>query len=409
MPERVRRYEVAVIGSAVAIIVVMALSAILPFKPLLLFAIPVVLTSRYAGRGPTVAVVALVILGTVSLFVLSGQFRLTHPQIWMHTAVFIIVAIVIDSTSAALNRALREAEQSASHLEDLNIELEQQMDHIQRLSDDLQTTNRCLAQARDTAEDASRAREEMLAVVAHDLRNPLNLMMMTTQLLADADVSRERREHLFSVIYRASHRMNRLIEDLLEIVRQESGQMTLNIEDVPAASIISQTAEMFQSAAMERGISLRATDASPDLAVRSDQGRIIQVMSNLVGNALKFVPSGGTVVLDAKREDGEVVFSVNDSGPGIPPEDLHRLFERFWQRRRDDKRGVGLGLTIARGIVEAHGGRIWAESQLGHGATFYFTLPSAAERSARPAIATQSVPEINSRPLPAAPALQITA
>jgi signal transduction histidine kinase len=203
--------------------------------------------------------------------------------------------------------------------------------------------------------------------------------------------------------------MNRLIEDLLEIVRQESGQMTLNIEDVPAASIISQTAEMFQSAAMERGISLRATDASPDLAVRSDQGRIIQVMSNLVGNALKFVPSGGTVVLDAKREDGEVVFSVNDSGPGIPPEDLHRLFERFWQRRRDDKRGVGLGLTIARGIVEAHGGRIWAESQLGHGATFYFTLPSAAERSARPAIATQSVPEINSRPLPAAPALQITA
>jgi signal transduction histidine kinase len=130
--------------------------------------------------------------------------------------------------------------------------------------------------------------------------------------------------------------------------------------------------------------------------VRADAERVVQVFSNLIGNALKFVPRGGTVVLNGERNGTEAVFSVADSGPGIAKEDLDRLFEKFWQRRRDDRRGVGLGLTIARGIVEAHGGHIWVESQVGLGATFYFTLPAVTHHAedALPYLANSNVGNI---------------
>jgi signal transduction histidine kinase len=136
---------------------------------------------------------------------------------------------------------------------------------------------------------------------------------------------------------------------------------------------------MFQDTAAERGISLHVLECSPSLQVMGDSERIMQVLSNLVGNALKFVPRGGSIVLQCAAKDSEAVFSVTDTGPGIPREDLEKLFEKFWQRRRTDKRGVGLGLSIARGIVEAHGGRIWADSTVGLGSTFSFTIPAVSE------------------------------
>ena len=114
----------------------------------------------------------------------------------------------------------------------------------------------------------------------------------------------------------------------------------------------------------------------------------MQVLSNLVGNALKFVARGGSVVLKSELRGGEAVFSIADSGPGIAGEDLDRLFEKFWQRRRTDTRGIGLGLSIARGIVEAHGGRIWVESRIGDGSTFYFSLPAASQDSEELVLAT---------------------
>ena len=153
--------------------------------------------------------------------------------------------------------------------------------------------------------------------------------------------------------------------------------MTLDVQDVEVAALIAQTAEMFQTAASEKGIALRVEEPPADLAVRGDSERIMQVMSNLVGNALKFVPRGGSVAIKSEQRGAEAVFAVADSGPGVAAEDLDRLFDKFWQRRRSDTRGVGLGLAIARGIVEAHGGRIWAESRPGSGSTFYFTLPIA--------------------------------
>jgi signal transduction histidine kinase len=383
MSDDVRRYGIAVLASAAAFGIVVSLSSILPFEPFLLFAIPVALTSRYAGRGPTVLTVVLSVMAIeATLLISTGQPRHTDAEVWLHAAVFATVAFAVDSASEALRRARHEAEGYAEHLKELNLELEQHMEEVQVLSEDLHQSNESLAAARDVAEDASRAREEMLAIVAHDLRNPLNLVTMTSKLLADAELSREKRGQLFAVMQRAAQRMNRLIEDLLEVVRQESGKMNLVVEEVSAVSILEQTAEMFQAAALEKGVSLGALWTPPDLIVAADNERIIQVMSNLVGNALKFIPSGGSVVLKCAREASDAVFAVMDSGPGIAPQDVARLFEKFWQRRHADNRGIGLGLAIARGIIDAHGGRIWAESVVGGGSTFYFTLAVVTQHGA---------------------------
>ena len=394
VPDIARRYGIAVLASGAGLGAVFLLGRILPFEPFLLFDVPVALTSRYAGRGPTALTVVLSAIGIEATLILStGRFRFSVGELWLHAALFGIVAWAIDSTAEALRKARRDAERSAAHLEDFNVELEQQMDQVQTLSEDLQSANRSLAAARDVAEEASRAREEMLAVVAHDLRNPLNVVMMTTHLVADTEPSGERRDQLLGVMLRAAQRMNRLIEDLLDVVRQESGKMRLNVEEVEVASLLAQTAELFQTTAIEKGVSLLIEEASPGLGVRGDSERIMQVLSNLVGNALKFVPRGGSVVLKCERGGAEAVFTVTDSGPGIAREDLDRLFEKFWQRRRTDRRGVGLGLAIARGIVEAHGGRIWAESRVGVGSTFYFTLPAMSQSSEDP-VFSENVPKL---------------
>jgi signal transduction histidine kinase len=384
MSDKAIRYGLAVLASAAAFGAVALLAKIFPFEPFLLFAVPVALTARYLGRGPTVLTVFLSLVAIEATLVWNGHLTHTDAHVWLHAAVFAVVAYAIDSTTHALRKARQDAEEASARLVDVNMELEAQMEEVQTLSEDLNKTNQCLADARDAAEVASHAREEMLAIVAHDLRNPLNVVMLARGLLAENDTSGERRNQLLAVMQRATQRMNRLVEDLLEVVRQESGKMTLVLEAVPVRDILEQTAEMCGATAIEQSISLEVHEAPPDLMVTADKERILQVMSNLVGNALKFVPRGGSIVLECHRKDTEAVFSVADTGPGIAPEDLGRLFEKFWQRRRSDTRGVGLGLAIARGIVDAHGGRIWAESTLGIGATFYFTLPAVTQRVAEP-------------------------
>jgi signal transduction histidine kinase len=248
---------------------------------------------------------------------------------------------------------------------------------VQVLSEHLHETNLSLAMARDEAEAATRAREHVLAVVAHDLRNPLHLVTMTTQLLLEIECSAERREELLAVINRAAKHMNRLIQDLLDVVRLDTGHLALDVRPIPASAILAQTMEAFHFAALQKQVSLLVGDAPADAYAHADGERVVQAMGNLVGNALKFVEPGGSVRLQSVKKGMDVQFSVADSGPGIAPDQLEQLFEQFWQGHHNDRRGVGLGLTIARGIVEAHGGRIWAESHLGEGSTFYFTLPAA--------------------------------
>jgi signal transduction histidine kinase len=395
MSDKVRSYGIALLATGVAFSAVVLLNRVLPFEPFLLFVVPVALTARYVGRGPTVLTVVLSVVAIEATLVLNGHGTPMHAGAWLHAVGFAIVAFAIDSSTNGLRIARRDAERSAERLRGLNLVLEQQVEEVRTLSEDLHRTNQLLVEARDEAEKASRAREEMLAIVAHDLRNPLNVVMIARGLLAETEGSAERRDQLLGLIRRSTQRMNRLIEDLLEVVRQESGKITLVLEEESAASILEQAVEMCQAAAMEHNITLEAHEAPADLAVIADDERIMQVMSNLVGNALKFVPSGGSVVLECQRKGNEAVFAVIDSGPGIALEDLDRLFEKFWQRGRGDNRGVGLGLAIARGIVEAHGGRIWAESTVGSGSTFYFTLPAVAEHYPELEAQTAEVPAIS--------------
>jgi signal transduction histidine kinase len=231
--------------------------------------------------------------------------------------------------------------------------------------------------ARQNAELMSRAREQVLGVVAHDLRNPLNLVSMTTQLLAEPDLTPERRNSTIAISTRAVQRMNRLISDLLDIVRLETGHLSLKLARSDVNRLLTETIEEFEARASEQGISLVITPAPAGTVIQADEERVLQLIDNLVGNALKFTPSGGRVSIGAYVDNGELRVAVADTGPGIPEEQRSRLFDRFWQARGSDRRGLGLGLAIAKGIAEAHGGRIWVDSTVGEGSTFQFAIPLA--------------------------------
>jgi signal transduction histidine kinase len=225
------------------------------------------------------------------------------------------------------------------------------------------------------AELVAQAREDVLGVVAHDLRNPLSLIVTSTELLLEEDLEPAKRRQILEIAMRAGKQMNRLIEDLLDTVQLDSGKFTLDLADVDVVTVFRQAEETFQPLAHKRQIHLTAV--APDgVCVWADSFRLSQLLGNLLGNAIKFTPEGGAVTFRATQNGREVEFDVIDNGPGVPPEQINRIFDQFWQARKADKRGVGLGLTIAKGIVDAHGGRIWCQSEPGNGSTFSFTLPA---------------------------------
>ena len=233
----------------------------------------------------------------------------------------------------------------------------------------------------DQAIKAVQARDEVVAVVSHDLRNPLNAVLIASTVLAEyGDVARlsERDRKQVEVIRRSAEQMTALTQDLLEVSSLESGSVQMNPRPCAPATLVGAAEEMFRPVAEDEGIVLACEVARELPAAEADYGRVLQVFGNLVGNALKFTPAGGTVEVGAERAVDYVRFWVRDSGPGIEREHLPRLFDRFWQARRGGRAGAGLGLAIAKTIVEAHGGQIWAESTPGEGSTFHFTLPVAS-------------------------------
>jgi signal transduction histidine kinase len=233
----------------------------------------------------------------------------------------------------------------------------------------------------DEAQRVIDAREEILRIVAHDLRNPLNTVSMATSLLLDESTDAARTSQL-RIIRRAGERANRLIQDLLSVTTIEAGRLSVAPRRMSAADLIHELAEQLLPIAREKSITL-TVKAEADLPfVRADPARLQQVFSNLVGNAIKFTPVGGAVTLAAVRSDATVTCSVSDNGPGIPAAQIPRLFGKFWQAKRGDSGGVGLGLAIARGIVEAHGGTILVESEVGKGSVFSFALPVWTEKTA---------------------------
>ena len=227
------------------------------------------------------------------------------------------------------------------------------------------------------AEVLAHAREQVLGVVAHDLRNPLNLISTTTQFLLEEEVDRPRRSAMLERCLRSVRQMNRLIGDLLDTVRLQAGRLSLNVEDLPVADVIQQAEDTFRPLADANQLMFRVEAPNERMVVRADPLRLSQVVGNLVGNAMKFTPAGGTITLRIQRHQQQLVFRVEDTGQGIAPEQVNRVFDDFWQARKGDGRGIGIGLAIAKALVQAQGGTIRVESALGKGTTFTFTLPAA--------------------------------
>jgi PAS domain S-box-containing protein len=223
---------------------------------------------------------------------------------------------------------------------------------------------------------ATRLRDEVLAVVAHDLRNPLSTILLQAEAMQRKGPEPERRSpRSKETILRAGVRMQRLIRDLLDVSLVEAGTLGLERARLAVRPLVVESVEAQQSLAASASVELGA-EVEPELpAVSGDRHRLLQVLENLAGNALKFTPAGGRVTIGAAHRPGEVLFWVADTGRGISRDALPHVFDRFWQVRRDARAGAGLGLAITRGIVEAHGGRIWVESTLGRGSIFFFTLP----------------------------------
>jgi signal transduction histidine kinase len=223
----------------------------------------------------------------------------------------------------------------------------------------------------DEARRAIQARDEVLAVVSHDLKNPLESVLLSASLLLRAPDPEQVRRYA-EAVRRSGARMDRLVRELLDLSRMEAGQFRVELRPEQLEAIVEEALALLAPVAQERGVALGVAGGPLPQAVPCDRERILQVLSNLVGNALNFAPRGGHVAVRVALSDVEAEVAVADDGPGIPPEDLPHVFDRFWKRRAD---GTGLGLAIVRGIVDAHGGRVRVESRVGGGTTFAFTLP----------------------------------
>ena len=232
----------------------------------------------------------------------------------------------------------------------------------------------------DDARRAILAREDMMRIVSHDIGNPLSAIFVATKVARrglESGVPAEQVRRQLDGVRTAGEQIGRLIEDLLDVERIQGGKLRVDLEPVPVAHLLDEGMSAMASLADEKQITLELASTPVDAQVLADADRVRQVFSNLIGNALRFTSPGGRVRVDTRLVDEKVEFSVEDTGQGIDPRDLPHVFERFYQGQRPLGRGAGLGLTIARGIVEAHGGTLGATSELGAGSRFFFTLPLA--------------------------------
>jgi signal transduction histidine kinase len=235
-----------------------------------------------------------------------------------------------------------------------------------------------LRQRAEEALHAARTRDEVLAMVSHDLRNPLNLVLTNVWLLLEAEspLPPGPRQQV-DMIRRAADHMHRLIQDLLDLSGIEAGQFAVEALAEAPASLVFEACTLLEHEAEARGVDLQSAVSENLPDVCADRGRILQLFGNLIGNALKFTPEGGSIRISAELAGDAVEFAVADSGSGIPAADLPHVFDRFWQGPTSRSKGAGLGLAIARGIVASHRGEIRAESEPGRGSTFLFTIPLA--------------------------------
>jgi signal transduction histidine kinase len=277
----------------------------------------------------------------------------------------------------------------AAQLSDLYADLERRVeDRTKELTTALEDNAALLRQLEQKGRDleaASRHKSEFLATMSHELRTPLNAIIGFSEVLRErmfGELNERQAEYLEDIHVSGRHLLA-LIDDVLDLAKVESGRMELEVGDVDIEECLETGLMMVRERALSRDVRLEAA-VDPGLGqVRADERRLRQVVFNLLANAVRFTPEGGTVSASARRQDGEVRISVSDTGPGIAPEDQERIFETFRQARDAGAEGSGLGLALSRALVELHGGRLWVESLLGEGSTFVMALslvPVAAGR-----------------------------
>lgn len=264
--------------------------------------------------------------------------------------------------------------------------LEKNNDELTRKNQQLVDLAIQLERQAEKLREADRQRDEFSSMITHELKTPLVPVQGYCELLLDGtygELTEKQREKI-QKIYANSTRLLNLIQDVLDVHKLELGQMKFEMTDTSAKYMIKECVDAFLPAVQSKGINLMNMTNGDDLNFRCDPKRVFQVLSNLVSNAMKFVPdNNGRIEISARRENGHVLFSVRDNGIGVPKEKQHDLFKKFYQVDTSLSRnhsGTGLGLTISKGIVEAHGGRIWLDSDEGKGTTFYFSLPAGGKQ-----------------------------
>jgi signal transduction histidine kinase len=254
--------------------------------------------------------------------------------------------------------------------------------------EDLSTERSRFDEELERAEDAHAetqnslsVRNEYMAIVSHDLRNPLASIAMGSEVLLlrlrAPEIDREAAIRSLSVIQRNTAAMERLIRDLLDAERIEAGKIAVQPARRSIAALLSECDDLFGSVALKNALTLTISAPAGELFAQVDHDRIMQVLSNLIGNALKHTPRGGSVVLEVHASGGRITFTVRDSGPGIPPEQQKKIFEKFSQLETKSRQGLGLGLYISKWIVEAHGGTLSVTSKPGEGCVFTFSVSAA--------------------------------
>jgi len=290
----------------------------------------------------------------------------------------IITDSILDSerrrADAATTTKRRELQRDQGRLTHYRHEADHQLSTERSEADESTATLDKTRSALTDANSEQETRNDIFRMVTHDLRNPLSVIALNAQWIAEEVAVASAREAAEQITLAAA-RMERLLKDLLDVARFESG--TLRIVKCPhdVGVLVTEVLQAYRPLFAERRMTLTVESAPEPIVTSFDHDRIVQVLSNLLGNAMKFMPSGGTATLRLLRRDAEIEFLLSDSGPGIHPDQLPHVFERFWPVDSDTRRGLGLGLYICKQLVAAHGGRIWVESEFGEGATFRFTLP----------------------------------
>lgn len=247
------------------------------------------------------------------------------------------------------------------------------------LEKERQKTDISLLEERIHIDSELTTRNQFLAIVSHDLQNSvagilIRARLMRKGLFGDQMDTGSLLDNI-GIIEQAATGMHRMINDLLDVERMAQGKLLLKPERIDVKALVHECMDLFAPVVASKSFAMSSDFPSEPMLVHCDHDRILQVLSNLIGNALKFTANGGTITLSARKHESEVEVSVTDNGPGIPDDAKAKLFEKFSQLKMNDRRGLGLGLFIAKWIIDAHNGRIWVTSNLGKGSTFSFTLP----------------------------------